>query len=100
MIKTPTTQLAVVNFYDGDGNLFNPTTVTCTVTTPAGVSTLYTFGLDYLLTNPSTGVFKQAWLGAVGETWTVKWYGSADDGNGGLNQITDESTVTLLDPFV
>jgi hypothetical protein len=98
-IKTPTTQLAVINFYDGSATLFNPATVTCTVTSPAGVSTLYTYGLDYQLKNPDTGVFTLEWLGSAGETWTVKWYGASSDGHGGLTEITDESPVTLLDTF-
>ena len=98
-IKTPTTQGAKIKFYDGNGNLFDPDTITCTVTNPSGTATVYTFGTSYELSRISTGYYLLAWPGSTGEVWVVKWFASLDDGSGGTYQITDEQTVSLLDTF-
>lgn len=58
------------------GTLANPTATTATITTPAGVATTYTYGVDGQLVRDSTGVFHiDVTFNAAG-TWTVEGYGT------------------------
>lgn len=83
----PTTTLETTyTFYDDTDALFDPTTVTCTVTSPSGTATVYTYGVSSNLTKTSTGLYTCTFDANAYGTWYVKWYGA--DANG---KLTDES---------
>lgn len=63
-------------YHDSVGALANPTVTTATVTTPAGVSTTYTYGTDAALVRDSTGVFHIDVTFTTAGTWTVEGHGT------------------------
>lgn len=92
MIYPTTTLKTVATFRDSTGALFDPTTVTCTVTSPAGAATTYTYGSSSNLTKSSTGVYSCVYEAESYGTWYEKWYGEDSAG-----KITVE-TYQILSP--
>lgn len=63
-------------FTDADGAPANPTTVTCTVESPAGTETTYTSASTPAITNPSTGAFQLILTADQAGRWWYRWAGT------------------------
>ena len=88
-----------ISFYDTDDALFDPTTVTLTVTPPSGTATVYTYAAAEI-TKVSNGVYSKiislteegywdySWKGVAGDTSIVEKGGlSVEKVTGGLTGI-------------
>lgn len=91
MIYPTTTLETTGTFRDSTDALFDPTTVTCTITSPSGTATVYTYGSSSNLTKTSTGIYVCTYDANAYGTWYEKWYGA--DANG---KITEESYQNLV----
>lgn len=85
--------VTITETFTVSGTLTDPTGVIFTVEDPTGVSTVYTFGVDVEVTNPSTGVYALALgpLSLVG-TWLYTVAGSGvvvATGSGELTVVPD-----------
>lgn len=93
MIPT-TTCVQTCEFRDADGALYTPTSVTATVRTPSGTTTVYTIANVYPpvgVTNPSTGVFKLKIDITVTGPYVVTWYGEHST----LGKVTQDAFIEL-----
>lgn len=63
-------------FTDLAGVVADPSTVTCDVKTPRGVSTAYVYGTDASLTKTSTGIYNLDLDLTEAGTWAWKFNGS------------------------
>lgn len=66
----------LTNTFSVDGTPTDPTTVTLTVTTPAQVSTTYTYSLGEI-TRTGTGVFEKDVPSSENGTWSYVWTGTS-----------------------
>lgn len=73
-------------FYRDDGvTLTDPPVVKLRVTKPDGVETVYTYGVDALITKPSAGDYRALIQGTLQGPWMYGW-----EGSGGSYPSADE----------
>ena len=69
-------------FYDVAGEVdIDPTTVTFTITTPAGVSTAYVYGVDAIVLRAATGDYSMLLNANAAGEWHYKGTGVDASGN-------------------
>ena len=79
----PTTYVSTAKFKDDNGTLFDPTTVTATLTYPSGTMAAYTTANVYPpvgVTNPSVGVYKLKVDCTQKGNYIVEWSGTGSAG--------------------
>lgn len=66
----------------------DPTTVTCKVKTPAGVTTTYLYGTDAALVKDSTGVYHLDITASTSGQWWYRW-----EGTGAVEQADEDTFI-------
>ncbi len=87
-----TTQRSTVSFYNAANALFDPDTVTCTVSSPDPTiaPVTYTFGSSSNLTKTAVGQYQCLWDADIGGRWYARWYGEDT-----VAKITQEDPVDV-----